>query len=656
MSRHAPLPLDDRTRRWALWSTGACLLPLLLQLPPQLAGGIAASAVAVTALSWRRAMPGLLRVLVALALIALVLVLSRFAIGRDTGCALLAAMLAVKPAETFTLRDGRSLMGFALFAPFATFLLDQGPVSLTLGLIAVLLVLATLQRMAELESGDVKPVGPRQRLSGVARLLAVGLPVALAAFWLFPRVSSPMWGIPERAMARTGLSDSMSPGDWIDLMTDDTPALRVRFFGGTPAPSQMYWRGPVLWDFDGRTWTQPRWRPGEVHPLTESGSVRWDYEMEIEPTDSRQLVALDLPLEAPEGSYLNPDHALQAYRPLSAMTRWRVQSAPPARYEADLSPDVRRYALRLPTGFNPRTIALAHQWRAQAGAGNDAAIVDRALAWIRSDFAYTLETPLLGRNTVDEFLFDQKAGFCEHFSSSFVVLMRAAGIPARVVTGYTGGYRNPLGNYWLVRRSDAHAWAEVWLRGRGWVRVDPTAAVAPERIYDTLESRSSAGVGFEGVRSLSDVTDWVRRGWNDFVVSFDAKRQERLLSPLGVDSLDWRMLTALLVGAMVLGLTWMVWFSRRSERERDPVLRAWHRLGRRYRHFGLERMPSEAASSWVSRVGAARPDLVAELEMLSQRFSDWRYAGAETGGGSAGALIKALRAHRPPATSPGERR
>lgn len=656
MSRHAPLPLDDRTRRWALWSTGACLLPLLLQLPPQLAGGVAASAVGVTALSWRRPMPGLLRLLISLALIALVLVLSRFAIGRDTGCALLAAMLAIKPAETFTLRDGRSLMGFALFAPFATFLLDQGPASLALGLAAVLLVLATLQRMAELESGDVKPVGPRQRLTSVGRLVAVGLPIALAAFWLFPRVASPMWGIPERAMARTGLSDRMSPGDWIDLMTDDTPALRVRFFGATPPTSQMYWRGPVLWDFDGRTWTQPRWRPGQARTLVEPGALRWDYEMEVEPTDSRQLVSLDLPLEQPRGTYLNPDHALQTFRPLTAISRWRLQSAPPARYEADLSPAARRYALRLPDGFNPRTVALAHRWRAEAGTGGDAVIVDRALTWIQREFAYTLQTPLLGRNTVDEFLFDQKAGFCEHFSSSFVVLMRAAGIPARVVTGYAGGYRNPLGDYWLVRRSDAHAWAEVWLRGRGWVRVDPTAAVAPERIYDTLDSREAADSGLQGVRSLYDVTDWMRRGWNELVMSFDAQRQERLLSPLGVDRVDWRMLTALLVGAMTLGLLWMVWFSRRSERERDPVLRAWHRLGRRYRRFGLERSPSEAASTWVSRVADARPDLAVELNVLSQRFNDWRYADAQTGGRSARALAKALRAHRPPATSPGERR
>jgi transglutaminase-like putative cysteine protease len=383
--------------------------------------------------------------------------------------------------------------------------------------------------------------------------------------------------------------------------------------------------------------------------------VRWDYQMEVESTDARQLVALDLPLNVPAGAYLDPDHSLQTSRPMTALSRWRMQSAPPARYETNLSLAVRRYALRLPEGFNPRTLALARQWRSEAGPAADGAIVDRALAWIRRDFAYTLETPLLGRHSVDEFLFDQKAGFCEHFSSSFVVLMRAAGIPARVVTGYTGGYRNPIGDYWLVRRSDAHAWAEVWLRGRGWTRVDPTAAVAPERIYDTLESGALADGAFQG-RTLLDVTDWMRRGWNELVVAFDAQRQERLLSPLGIDRLDGRALTMLLVGAIVLGLLWMVWISRRSERERDPMLRAWHRLGRRYRRFGLEREAFEPASTWVSRVAAARPDLVADLPVLSQRFNDWRYAGGEPGGRSARALTKALRAHRPPANSPGERR
>lgn len=649
------LALDRASRAWTLLAAAACLLPLLLQLPVTLALVVGGSAVVIAAMSWRQPLPGLLRLLVALALIATVLALSRFSIGRDTGCALLAAMLAIKPSETFALRDARSLLGFALFAPFATFLLDQGPLSLALGLIATLLVLATLQRLAELESGDVQAVPLRQRFASIGRLLAIGLPLALAAFWLFPRLGTPLWGIPERTLARTGLSDRMSPGDWVDLLGDDSPALRVRFFGAVPPPQQMYWRGPVMWDFDGRSWTQPRWHPDVPLPAVSPGPTRWDYEIELEPTDRTQLVALDVLLSAPPESHLGPDYNLQAERPLNGVTRWRMQSASRESFEPRLPREVRQYALQLPAGYNPRTRALAHQWRSEAGPWGDEAIVKRALDWIRRDFAYTLETPLLGRHSVDEFLFDQKAGFCEHFSSSFVVLMRAAGVPARVVTGYTGGYRNSIGNYWLVRRSDAHAWAEVWLRTRGWVRVDPTAAVAPERIYETLADRAPetegllSGIG--DARSLLDVGDWLRRGWNDFVLGFDARRQQRLLRPLGIDRLDDRTLVLLLALSVALGLLWMVLLSRRNERERDPLLRAWHRLGRRYRRFGLEREPSEPALAWAARVAAARPDLAAGLSMLSQRFADWRYADGEPGGRSARALLKALRAHRPTANS-----
>lgn len=652
--------LDRGARAWTLLAAAACLLPLLLQLPATLALVVGASAVAIVALSWRQPLPGLLRLMIAVALIATVMVLSRFAIGRDTGCALLAAMLAIKPSETFTLRDARSLLGFALFAPFATFLLDQGPLSLVLGMVATLLVLATLQRLAEVESGDARRVPPAQRFASIARLLAIGLPLALAAFWLFPRLGTPLWGIPERALARTGLSDRMSPGDWVELLGDDRPALRARFFGPVPRPQEMYWRGPVMWDFDGRSWTQPRWHPDLPRTPVEPGPTRWDYEIELEPTERRQLVALDLPIDAPAQAHAGIDHSLQVDQPLNAVTRWRMQSAPPLRYQPRLPRPLREFALQLPDGFNPRTLALARQWRAQAGATADGVIVTRALDWIRRDFAYTLEAPLLGRHSVDEFLFDRKAGFCEHFSSSFVVLMRAAGVPARVVTGYTGGYRNSIGGYWLVRRSDAHAWAEVWLRGRGWTRVDPTAAVAPERIYETLADREPQGDGLlgglGGTYSFADMGDWLRRGWNDFVLGFNAERQQRLLRPLGIDRLDDRLLILLLSLAMALGLLWMAWLSRRNERERDPVLRAWHRVGRRYRRYGLEREPSEPASSWASRVAAERPDLAAGLETLSQHFAEWRYAGGEPGGRSARALIRALRAHRPTANPPGERR
>ena len=655
--RSEPQKLDAGTRLATLIAAAACLLPLLLQLPVPMALAIAAVGIVVALLTRRRPVPRWLRAVLALALVAIVLSNMRFSLGRDTGCALLAAMLAIKSVELDTLRDARSLLGFALFAPFATFLLDQGPLSLLLGLCGALLALAALLRLSEFESGDTDKVVPvRTRMTSVLRLVGLGVPLALAAFWLFPRIATPLWGVPERALARPGLSDTMSPGQWIDFMTDDRPAMRARFFGTTPDTSQMYWRGPVLTDFDGRDWTQSPWLSRIPVPAIEQSNVVWDYELEVEPTDRRLLPALELTRTPPDGVGLYWDHVMVTPRPLSSVTRWRMQASPPLRFETELPTTLRQAAMRLPEGFNPRTVALGRQWRQENGAGNDAAIAQRAISMIQAEFGYTLDTPLPGRHSADEFLFDWKQGFCEHYSSAFVILMRAAGIPSRVVTGYVGGYRNPIGNYWIVRRMDAHAWAEIWLDGRGWVRVDPTAAVAPERIYDTLEDRSAGALGnLPGFGPAMDVGDWLRRGWNDFVLGFDAARQTALLRPLGVDRVDTPRLILLFSLVAALALGGMLWLAARGERERDPVLRAWHRLGRRYSRVGLGRAPHEPALAWVARISEQSHAAGSSLRAITQRFTEWRYAMREGNTADARNLIRDLHRHRPEPAGPRSR-
>lgn len=637
----AGLPLDTSGRRTVLLAAAACLLPLLLQLPMPLPVVIAGAAVIAAAMAARGATPGWLRTVLALAVFGLVLAQGGLHFGRDTGCALLAGMLAIKPSELRTVRDARSLLGFALFAPFATFLLDQGPASLALGLIGAVLVLAALIRLSEQESGlSAGAAGPLARAGVVVRLIAIGLPLALAAFWLFPRLATPLWGLPDLSSARPGLSDQMSPGDWIDLLADDSPALRASFRGPEPAPRDMYWRGPTLMHYDGRTWTASSWLRALPPAPVEHGAPVWDYDIALEPTDRNLLVALEMPLAPPDGMRAAHEHTLTSERKLDRVTRWQLRSAPPVRFEADLPDAMRRMALQLPEGFNPRTRALARQWRAETA--DDAALVERALAWVRSDFAYTLSTPLAGRHAVDEFLFEYRAGFCEHFSSAFAILMREAGIPTRVVTGYTGGVRNRYGDYWIVRRMDAHAWNEVWLEGRGWVRVDPTAAVAPERIYDTLADRLAGGGAGETVLPIADLGDWLRRGWNDLVLGFDATRQQRMLQRVGLDHIETGGLTALFALCAALALGWMLWLVGRSERERDPLLRAWHRLDRHYARRGLGRARHEPALAWAGRIHAAYPGEHALLA-LTRRFVSARYAPPA----SDASLINALRAHRP---------
>ncbi len=660
--------LDRKDRLWTLSAGAVCLLPLLLQLPGALALGVAAVALCTPILARNGSTSIWLRLVLALALLATVMLFYRFSFGRDTGCALLATMLALKPVELRHRRDARSMLGFGLFSPFATFLLDQGPVSLLFGLVSLAVALMAMSKLSESESGesDAMSEAPWQRLRSVGRMALIGLPLALVVFWLFPRLVSPLWGVPNRAVTKPGLSDRMSPGDWVDLIGDDSPALRATFSGAQPEVSEMYWRGPVFWNFDGRSWSSLRWDGLQAERSADAtaGEKRYDYEMELEPTDRRQMVALDLPLAAPDDTVLDHDYSLRATQPMAALTRWRMQSAAPVRFEAELEPWLRERALRLPEGFNPKTHALAQQWRREADARNsdqasaDAAIANRMLAWVRNDFVYTLDADPLGRDSVDEFLFGTKAGFCEHFSSSFVVLMRAAGVPARVVTGYVGGYRNPIGDYWLVRRSDAHAWSEIWLEGRGWTRFDPTAAVAPERIYDTIDDRTpDAFSGFAGLGPVFDVSDWMRRGWNDLVLGFNANRQRRLFSALGVPDLESSRLIQIFIIATILALSGMWWLTTRNERERDPLLRAWRGLEQHYRRIGLGRERHEPAQRWAQRVSQAREiaaDVGAnartqdeDLIALSVRFADWRYARNDGLRSTRDDLIRDIRRHRP---------
>lgn len=646
-------PLSQAGRLQVRLAAAACLLPLLFQLPRSLGLGLGLAAVAVLALSWRRPLPNIVRALLLIVGMALVFYVLP-GIGRDTASAALALMIAIKPAETQTLRDGRSLVGFALFAPFATFLLDQAPLSLLLALLAVLAALLALQRLAadegRVEDASVSGLPKRAAIVAVLRLCVLGLPLALAVFWLFPRLPTPLWGMPQRSVGTPGLSDSMSPGGLFDTLLDDSPAARVQFFGPVPKPEQMYWRGPVLWDFDGQTWRPSRMLtalpPAPVRPA----SAGWDYQLELEPTEDRLLVALDVPTVLPEGAQMGLDRAPTSDAPLYNLTRWRLHSAPAAAFEPDLPDWLRQRALRLPEGFNPRTLALGRQWRREAGSDPDGradlAIALRAMAWIHKDFAYTLNVPIAGRNEIDDFLFDRQEGYCEHFSSSFVVLMRAAGIPARVVTGYAGAYRNPIGDYWLIRRSDAHAWAEIWLPQRGWTRFDPTAAVAPERIYDTIADRMPGRLGgFIDIAPLFNASDWLRRGWNDMLLGFNAKRQQDLLGLFGLRGGN-RTLVLLFAGAALLAIGWMAWLTARGERERDPLLRAWHALEARYRRRGLGRARHEPARDWVTRLNAqsSQPDAV--LEALAERFERVRYAPG-VGSTERRELIHALRRHRP---------
>ncbi|MBN8726797.1 MAG: DUF3488 domain-containing transglutaminase family protein [Xanthomonadales bacterium] len=621
--------LDAHTFGLLSATTAATLLAHVGHLPAWLSLPL----LALVALRWwsRRRGAGVIASWIRLPLagLLLVLVVMHFGnlFGREPGTMLGCGLLALKLLETERRRDARVALGFAAFVLMSALLFEQSLLFTLLICTVLVLLLASLV--------SLQPALPRGRtalrlqLRTGAVLLGASLPLAAAAFVLVPRLASPLWGAPGDDLdARTGLSEEMAPGSMTELLIDDSPALRVDFDeGAPPAPAQRYFRALIMWDFDGTTWTRgPRraWTPVEE---VEDTSAALAYTVTLEPSRQRWLPALDVPLEAPAGARLSAGRIAVAMTPVNQPRQYRLRSATGYRLAPTLEGTERARALALPAGVDPRSRALATRWRLEGR--DDAGMVQAALEFYRREFTYTLEVPLLGRDSVDEFLFDTQRGYCEHYSSSFVFLMRAGGIPARVVTGYQGGWWNATYRYLLVRQSDAHAWAEVWMEGRGWLRVDPTAAVSPTRVE--AGSGGAAGAGGWGdddwLRSLRNQLDVVNRLWTQGVLRFDALRQKGLLTPFGVaDARPGDLLLALsaaLAVAMVLATLWAL---RGGPRVRgDELDRAWAHLLRRLGRRGIAHRPAEGPMEFLARMNGDAPALAARLAPVIGEYAELRY-------------------------------
>lgn len=645
MARKPSPALDRRSRIWALSAGLLCALPLLRVMPGWLAASLLAMSALAAAIAWRRPAPLVLRLLLPFTALLAVMYAFGFHPGRDSASAVLLAMLMLKPIELATLRDARSLIGFALFALFASLLLDQGPLTLALSLPAAGLAFGACARMADAEVGLTTGGLDWKRVLVILGLFVLATPLALTGFWLFPRLGTPMWGVPDVAKAKVGIGDDMAPGDWLDILADDTPAFRAEFDGPTPPQEALYWRGLVMWNFDGRAWKLAEWPSAyKPAPVVSAGRpIR--YHIALEPTDKHYLFALDLPRTVPDGAHMAEDLSITTDQPIGSLLAYGMTSAKPTRFDAELDPRVRAAALRLPPGYDPRAVALAHKWRGETS--DDVQIVGRALAMYHAGFSYSLAAPPLGRDSIDEFLFETKIGFCEHFSSSFTFLMRAAGIPARVVTGYVGGYQNRIGGFLLVRQSDAHAWSEVWLRGRGWTRVDPTAAIAPDRVF-RHSAQNALGAGGDGtIGQIFDMGDWLRNSWNNFVLGFDAARQLSLLNAMGLHDGDSRTLV-IVFSTVTIALLVLIGVYQLRDRAppRDPLLRAWDRFTRRLERANLRKLSHEPALAWARRVVPLLPAQGEELASLSGRFASARYAPETADERERKALIRDLRAFR----------
>ncbi|MDR1351633.1 MAG: DUF3488 and transglutaminase-like domain-containing protein [Zoogloeaceae bacterium] len=592
---------------WLGTATLTTALPHIYHLPIWLAASIVALFL-YSATQWRRGYrvtPAWIRVVLALAVCVGVAFQYGFTPGRDSGIAMLSVLASMKLMELKSRRDSVVLLMLCHFLLLTHYFYSQNLLTGLWLMFSVLMVTAALLHIHTDARISIRPL-----LTRAARLILQALPFMLALYLLFPRVSGPLWGMPQDAYgARTGLGNSMSPGSISRLYNDDAIAFRVQFADVAPPRRQLYWRGPVFNHYDGSVWRNNNF--SLEAPALEKRGQPLRYVMTLEAHQRNWLLPLEMPDPAAIDleSRMGANGVLWSVQPILTRTRVEMLSYPDYRLEMELSPTRKIDNLQLPEDYNPRTLALARSWRDETHDARQLAA--RAFNHFqRENFFYTLDPPLSGANAVDDFLFNTRLGFCEHYAAAFVTLMRAAGVPARVVTGYLGGELNPVDGFLVVRQSAAHAWAEIWVAGEGWRRIDPTAAIPEDRVApDARAARLITAPEFTG-----QAVDWLQQAryrwealnnrWNQWVLGYTPERQRETLAALGLSDPNLRRILLTLVMVMsALTLIFTFWLlCPRRARSADPALRVWQK-----------------ALDWLQKNGVATPCWETPL-MLAQRL------------------------------------
>ncbi|HEY5643013.1 MAG TPA: DUF3488 and transglutaminase-like domain-containing protein [Woeseiaceae bacterium] len=621
---------------WTLAALAFAFAPHVPFVPAWITGAIVACAAWRYVIEKRRRMLPATWVRAMLALTCFLGVLATYSSisGVGPGSALLAIMAALKLLETRKRRDQYVLLFLSIFLIMSMLLREQYLWSLPYMAISVLVVFTAWLR---LESHHAK--GARRSVATAGRLMAYAAPLAIAMWIFFPRISTPFWAVPiDTSRASSGLSDSMSPGDISSLSMSDEVAFRVVFDGDVPAMRDRYWRGLVLTRFNGRTWTgrEPSISAEARAQISVSGDPV-SYRITLEPTRQQWLFALDMPVSwsLPQ-TFMGPQQQLARVTPIDQRTVYDAVSHTEYRVATALPRLYRDWYSDLPEGSNPRTARLAAEMR--AAAGSDREFVEQVLRMFNEEpFFYTLEPPPLGSDPVDRFLFDTRRGFCEHYASAFSVILRSAGIPTRIVLGYQGGEINPLGGHLIVRQSDAHAWTEVWLDGLGWYRLDPTAAVAPERIELGTREAALDGVGADwgfvpGSQWLYQMTltwDAINARWNEWILGYGPENQNRFMQWLGMDFPDWRKMLLTLVG-IVIALIMLVsafLMLRYRPPPRDPASILYNRFVRR---TGIAPRTGETALAFAARVRDSQTLAPALVDNVTDAYLQARYGPDQT--------------------------
>jgi len=627
--------LDKNILIFLLSAIGLIVFPHVYHIPPIIFGFFC------LLLSWRfigiwkqNWLPGkLVILLLTVCGIALLYSQHQGLFGRDAGTHLFITALGLKLLEIKKERDLYLISYLAFIVAASQFLYEQSILMAAYILLVCCVLLATL---VCINSRNAKTLAA---LKTAVIITVQALPIAVALFVLFPRVEAPKWMLfNDRHQARTGLSDSMEPGSISDLGESFERVFRVKFSGAVPPPGQRYWRGPVLSYTDGKRWTQAAFQKPLLKPVVTG--TPYQYTLLMEPQDKNWIFALDMPqgFSAP----LTQNAAYQLVTSESSDKRAEYKVTSYADYNTGpISPSEYKAATQLPGEPSDKIKQLVDQLHGFDSAPDD--FINRLLKHFRvEDFHYTLTPPVMEENPVESFLFKTRYGFCSHYASAFVYLMRVAHIPARVVTGYQGGELNKVGDFLEIRQADAHAWAEVWLENRGWVRVDPTAAIAPERIEREINVDRQFAYGIATVNNYlpGPAYNWLKQArqlwsnvdynWQRWVINYDNKSQSNFLSSFGINDLKTMMYWMIgVIASITAVLCWFLLYQKQNAA--DKVLLIYNRFCKKLAKHGLNRSTGEGVKDFAERVKTKLPEQAADIDKITSVFIKLRYGRAATG-------------------------
>ena len=576
-----------------------------------------------------RPLPGFVVAFMTVFLTLVIVYVHGIGLNRELSVTILAVMTVLKVLETWRKRDAWMVVTLCYFVILTRFFYSQDILLILYLLVSVLVITHTL---FVLQHNDDGKYFLKSEIKQTSSLMLAGIPLAALFFLFFPRLGSPIWGSPDFfGSGKTGISEEMSPGSISQLFSDDSTAFRVVFDSEIPEMSQLYWRGPVLWDFDGMTWSRNKKVSSIQRDLKKTGDYPIvHYEVELEPTGQKYLFALDYVVDFPSKADLKADSQLMTELDINQLRHYKASSViqPFNPYESLSRADFERL-LGLPTGYNSKTQQLVQTWKSSTKSPLE--LIQKILQWFAEDeFYYSYTPPLLQGDTVDQFLFETKSGFCEHYASAFTYMMRAAGVPARIVTGYQGGTVNE--EYLQVKQSDAHAWSEVWIHGKGWMRVDPTAAVSPLRVergsQALISENSRSWHDTEWYRKLGEKYDRVRHKWNKWIREYNALKQKALFQIIGFEKQDAKAIVIVL-GIIMLATTVLVmlflYLTRPKQKlsQYDKVLNQFIKL---FAKDGLTKLNYQGVIEYSESIKKQYPQLKDEIDNFIGLYIKLRFS------------------------------